>query len=177
MYFVKKRVQSGEGVGGLVDVLACRRPAAGVRAGRRKEKKKKDIKKTPKRQHGFSRPPPPPERPTLDIVGVSSASCLCALQTLVVVRKQRNPLNVSIHSPRGGLRASGRQLSLDGCCWHFPQPCPPVCFCVRVCVCQPAPSLCSSCANACTPSPPSSFLNTLPHCAELQVQMSGLQSK
>lgn len=101
-----------------------------AREGERK--KKKDIKKTPKRQHGFSRPPPPPERPALDIVGVSSASCLCALQTLVVVRKQRNPLNVSIHSPRGGLRASGRQLSLDGCCWHFPQPCPPVCFCVCV---------------------------------------------
>lgn len=50
-------------------------------------------------------------------------------------------------------------------------------MCACACVCQPAPSLCTSCANACTPSPPSSFLNTLPHCAELQVQMSGLQSK
>lgn len=107
--------------------LAVGRPAAGVRAGRRKggeEKKKPHLN-----VNMVS-----PARPALNIVGVSSASCLCALQTLVVVRKQRNPLNVSIHSPRGGLRASGRQLSLDGCCWHFPQPCPPVCFCVRACV-------------------------------------------
>lgn len=157
--------------GGLVDALACRRPTLAREGG---SKKKRDVNPTPspsQRQGAPAAHPPLPPRlpPGAEPCGVRGVS-LCAAETPgCCPTEQRNPVNVSTASPGGSAGASGRQLSLDGCCWHFAQPWPPVRVCVCVSYeCLPPPY---------PPPPPPFLLNTLPRCAELQVQMSGLQSK